>query len=670
MGKFLDKFKKYTSDEDFDEDFFDEDYEDDDEVDSDEDEDIEADIDEAFEELEDIEEDETNECEDDAENFEDIDGVEPLSDDETVEAANDEEVFEELDPDDDEDDEDDEDGMDDEDIEDVEDDVDDEDTEDVEDAIDIEDTEAGDFTDAHDYDADSSDDIVEADSDEEDSDEAELDEGVSDAGFSEEVPAKPVQRKSSKPSPAEMIAAYYSEDQVPEKSKKKKKVYEDEEDDAIIRRQERHKRRVRNQILAYVFALLVLIGIIAGGYLGIRALVHKFKPVEAAATETTTVEDAIAELNESEEEIVIEAPEVMEEAEIAPTEEDYLGEIVDACISAMPIEDKVAQMFIVTPEQLTGASKVTQAGEKTQEMLKQYPVGGFVYFGDNLVDKEQTMNMISTTAGFNLYDMFFAINEEGGKSSLVANSKIEVEQVDEMADIGASNDSSKAYEVGKTIGQYLRELGFNVDLAPVADVVTVAEKSPIGERSFGSDAALVGMMAQKCAEGIQENGVSACLKHFPGLGDTTTDTHEERTVIDKSLVDLQATNFVAFKESIDAGVDFVMVSHATATGIDEVYPCSLSKDVIKGQLRDYLGYDGIVITDAMNMKAITDYYTTEEACVKAIKAGADIILMPDNFETAYNAVLDAVKEGSISEDRIDESLRRIFRVKKRDEITY
>ena len=174
--------------------------------------------------------------------------------------------------------------------------------------------------------------------------------------------------------------------------------------------------------------------------------------------------------------------------------------------------------------------------------------------------------------------------------------------------------------------------------------------------------------AQKCAEGIQESGVSACLKHFPGLGDTTTDTHKERTVIEKSLEELQATNYVAFQDAIESGVDFIMVSHATATAIDEVYPCSLSKKVITEQLRDYLGYDGIVITDAMNVKSITDYYTTEEACVRTIKAGADMILMPENFETGYNAVLEAVREGEISEERIDESLKRIFRVKKRDEI--
>ena len=476
------------------------------------------------------------------------------------------------------------------------------------------------------------------------------------------------QKKSDKPTPAELIAAYYREQDNNDKTVRKTAYQDEELDDATIRRRERRKRRIKNQILAYVITLAVLAGLITGGCFGGRAVWNRLKPETAEATEeTTAAEEILDDLAESEEEIVIEAPEIMNE-EPEPTEEDYLEEIVEACISAMPVEDKVAQLFMVTPESLTGANKVTQAGEKTQEVLNQYRVGGFVYFGDNLVDKEQVTNMISATAGYNLYDMFFAIDEEGGKVSRVQKSKIEVPEVGNMSEIGATGDANKAYEAGKTIGQYLRELGFNVDFAPVADVVTATDKATIGDRSFGSDPAVVGQMVQKCAEGIQENGVSACLKHFPGLGDTTTDTHEERVVIEKSLEELQAPDFVAFKDAIDAGVDFVMVSHATATGIDEVYPSSLSKKVITEQLRDYLGYDGIVITDAFNMKAITEYYTTEEACVKAIKAGADMILMPENFEAGYNAVLEAVKDGSISEERIDESLKRIFRVKKRDAI--
>ena len=637
MGKLFDKVKKYTVDEDFDDGFFeDEEFEDDEEFASDkeveepedrdetEDQDETEDLDwteesDQFEELEEIDNSEEQELEEEIDDLEEPNAEEDVYFEEGIEEEPEEELEDEAE-------------------------------EEVEEELEDE---------AEDQPSRSR------------SSNSRISQGQtsnSQTSGKQTSSSQASQKKSDKPTPAELIAAYYREQDNNDKTVRKTAYQDEELDDATIRRRERRKRRIKNQILAYVITLAVLAGLITGGCFGGRAVWNLLKPETAEATEeTTAAEEILDDLAESEEEIVIEAPEIMNE-EPEPTEEDYLEEIVEACISAMPVEDKVAQLFMVTPESLTGASKVTQAGEKTQEVLNQYRVGGFVYFGDNLVDKEQVTNMLSATAGYNLYDMFFAIDEEGGKVSRVQKSKIEVPEVGNMSEIGATGDANKAYEAGKTIGQYLRELGFNVDFAPVADVVTATDKATIGDRSFGSDPVVVGQMVQKCAEGIQENGVSACLKHFPGLGDTTTDTHEERVVIEKSLEELQATDFVAFKDAIDAGVDFVMVSHATATGIDEVYPSSLSKKVITEQLRDYLGYDGIVITDAFNMKAITEYYTTEEACVKAIKAGADMILMPENFEAGYNAVLEAVKDGSISEERIDESLKRIFRVKKRDEI--
>ena len=616
MGKIFDRFKKYSADEDFYDDFYEESKKEEiDEAENIPDEEYETSEDieeEQFDELEDIEETEGEE-----EQFEELEDIE--------ETDGEEEQFDEL-----------------EDIEEI-----DGEEEQFEELEDIEDSDC------------------EEDYFEKTEEAADCNPGV------------------HKPTSAELIAAFYQEDEYPKKRKNKgnakqakeeKKMgseipsYQEENDYVITRRRERRKRKIRNVILAYVITLAVLAGLVAGGYYGIRILVDNFLPAVNTSTEDENpVDEVLSELNESEEEIVIEAPAIMDENPEA-IEEDYLEEIVEACISAMPLEDKVAQLFIVTPESLTGVGKVVQAGEKTQEVLNQYRIGGFIYSDDNLIDKEQVMNMLSATSGYNLYDMFLAIDEGGGTASAVQKSGIVVPEVGSMAEIGADGDVSKAYEAGHTIGQYLRELGFNVDFAPAADVVTVTENSPIGDRSFGSDPAMVGQMAQKCAEGIQESGVSACLKHFPGLGDTTTDTHKERTVIEKSLEELQATNYVAFQDAIEAGVDFIMVSHATATAIDEVYPCSLSKKVITEQLRDYLGYDGIVVTDAMNVKSITDYYTTEEACVRTIKAGADMILMPENFETGYNAVLEAVREGEISEERIDESLKRIFRVKKRDEI--
>lgn len=439
--------------------------------------------------------------------------------------------------------------------------------------------------------------------------------------------------------------------------------YEDEEyDEAAYRRMERHKRRVRNQILAYVTVVLVLVLIGVGGYFGVSSLINRIpKPVEE-----DPVAAQLSELAEAEEEIVIEAPEVEVEE---TTPQDYLEEIITSCLSEMPLEDKVAQLFMITPEALTGVNTATKAGDGTKDALNQCAVGGLVYFSKNIVDKEQLMEMLANTKNASKYPMFLAVDEEGGEVSRVANSKIEVTKTDSLLTIGESGDASTAKQSGETIGTYLSELGFNLDFAPVADVVTDAKESDIGERSFGADPAVTGEMVANMVQGIEEAGVSACLKHFPGIGDSKDDSHETRVEIEKSLEELKETDFVSFQAGIDAGVDFVMVSHATLTEADDSnLPACLSKTVVDDYLREELGYEGIVITDALNMGAITEYYATDEACIKALQAGVDILLMPDDFETAYEAVLAAVEAGDISEERIEESLRRIYRVKFADKV--
>jgi beta-N-acetylhexosaminidase len=267
------------------------------------------------------------------------------------------------------------------------------------------------------------------------------------------------------------------------------------------------------------------------------------------------------------------------------------------------------------------------------------------------------------------YPIFLAVDEEGGSVSRVANSDIDVIQVDDMATIGATEDTTQAYEAGVTIGAYLSEIGFNVDFAPVSDVVSEDGSSALQDRSFGSDAQLVSDMVSNVVDGIEGTGVSSCLKHFPGIGSASEDTHDGRVEIDKTLDEMRQTDFLPFQAGIDAGADFVMVSHATASQIDEDgLPSSLSSTIMTDILRDELNFEGVIITDALNMSAITDYYTSAEAAVKAIQAGADMLLMPEDFKEAYDAVLAAVQDGTISEDRIDDSLRRIYRIKYADKL--
>lgn len=432
------------------------------------------------------------------------------------------------------------------------------------------------------------------------------------------------------------------------------------------RREYRRKRRIRNQIIAYGAVAVVLILLIAAGINAgrrISSIIKGNKQDKELIVDQTTEQDIHIETEP--EEIVVEAPPEIEEI----TLDEQLEEIVNNCIAVMPLEDKVAGLFFITPEALTGVRTALQAGESTQEALGNYPVGGLIYFSQNIQSKEQLTQMLANTVSMSKYPIFLAVDEEGGSVSRVAQSAIDVTQVDDMQTIGMTGDSAAAYEAGLTIGSYLDELGFNLDFAPVADVVTNFDTSPLGNRSFSSDPELCAEMVSKIVGGMEETSINTCLKHFPGIGSTDGDTHNGRVEIAKTLDEMKNSDFIPFQAGIEAGADLIMVSHVISTGLDtEGVPSSLSRTVITDVLRTELGYEGIVITDALNMSAISNYYTSGEAAINAVIAGADMLLMPENFKDAYETLLAAVQNGRISEERIDESLRRIYRIKYADKL--
>jgi len=437
--------------------------------------------------------------------------------------------------------------------------------------------------------------------------------------------------------------------------------YEEEYDEQELRREWRHKRRIRNQIIAYVVTGILLIGILAGAGIGVHTAVTAMNDKKHAAE----LQAQLEELEETEP-VVVEAPEeaIIEE----PVEEkSYLDEIVDACISEMPLEDKVKGLFIITPEALTGTDIVVRAGDTTKEKLGEHPVGGLIYAGQNMKSAEQLTEMLSNTSAFSKYPLFLAVEEEGGSISRVAKAGL-ADNVGDMKAIGESLDTAKAKEAGKTIGGYLSGYGFNLTFAPVADVA-MGDNNIIGNRSFGSNAGDVSTMVAASVEGFTEGGVSSCLKHFPGLGDTQEDTSKGMASSERTLEDFETTDFLSFQAGIDAGAEFVMVSHLSVPNITgDNMPSSLSGKMITEVLRGSLGFGGVVVTDAMNVAAITDYYTSDQAAVMALQAGADMILMPEDYEKAYNGVLEAVNNGTLSEERINESLRRIYRIKYKDKV--
>lgn len=342
-------------------------------------------------------------------------------------------------------------------------------------------------------------------------------------------------------------------------------------------------------------------------------------------------------------------------------EEKLVGEIM----KDMSISDMIYQMMFVTPEEITNVGTVVRAGGATKKALESYPIGGIVYFAQNFEDREQTIEMISKTQEYSKIPLFISVDEEGGRvTRLGSNSAMGTTKQPPMKEIGDTKDPKKAYEVGKTLGRELNELGFNVNFAPDADVIINESNKEIGDRSFGNEPEIVAPMVANTVKGLQDNGVSATLKHFPGHGSTYIDSHTGYSESKRTLEELRQSEFLPFKSGIEAGADFIMISHMTLTNAtEEKVPSSISKEVITDMLINELGYNGIIITDSFSMGAITKEYTAEDAAVKAVNAGADMILMPSDLTGTHNAILKAVESGKISKERIEQSVRKIILLK-------
>lgn len=344
---------------------------------------------------------------------------------------------------------------------------------------------------------------------------------------------------------------------------------------------------------------------------------------------------------------------------------------VDERIGAMTLEQKVAQLFIVTPEALVeGVSQVTQAGDMTREGVTAHPVGGIVYFAQNLLDPEQTTTMLANVKRFYAdagnVAPFIAVDEEGGTVVRVAdNEAFGAQDVGDASALGSAGDTEAAKRAAEQIADYLMPLGFNLDFAPVADVVDPLRSDTMGLRSFSSDAAVAADMVRAEVEGFRDKKMLCCAKHFPGIGAAAGDSHEGAITIEATNEELETVDLVPFRAAIEAGVPMIMVGHVSLPNIvGDSTPAPLSSAVVQGMLRDSLGYTGIIVTDSLSMGAITDYYTPAEAAVAALKAGCDIPLMPERLDEAYQGVLSAVQVGELTEERLDESLTRILTAKQ------
>ena len=344
---------------------------------------------------------------------------------------------------------------------------------------------------------------------------------------------------------------------------------------------------------------------------------------------------------------------------------------IDKLLNFMTLEEKIAQLFFITPEALTGVATVTEAGDLTEECYKQYPVGGIIYFRENIESRQQLSSMLRRMQEISTERIglpaFLGTDEEGGRVTRIYGSSItDIPYVGSMYSVGTSGDLQAAYEAGNTLGCYLKELGFNVDFAPVADIFTNEENTVIGDRAFGNNVETVSEMVPACVKGLQDAGIEATLKHFPGHGDTTEDSHSGYANSYKNLDELRECELKPFQAGIKADVSLVMVGHISLPDVlDSQIPASLSSEIVQNLLRDELDFKGVIITDALNMGAISQNYTSADAAISAVKAGVDMLLMPLDFRAAYEALINAVQEGEISEQRINESVRRIIRIKEK-----
>ncbi len=341
---------------------------------------------------------------------------------------------------------------------------------------------------------------------------------------------------------------------------------------------------------------------------------------------------------------------------------------VDDILSDMTLNEKIFQMFMVTPEVLLNSKEAVTAIDSeglgdAKALIDSAPVGGVIYYADNISTWQQTHRMLKMTQQYNNsvnnnIGMFFAVDEEGGSIARVSE-KLGVYSCEDMAYYGAAGDYSAVRNVGETIGTALSDLGFNINLAPVADL-DLSASNALGNREFSNDPNVVSGMAAEFVTGVEGKGVSATLKHFPGLGAGTGDTHKNSVLVNRTYEELAASEFVAFEGGIRAGADFVMVGHQITSASGDNLPGCLSSVVVTDWLKNELGFDGLIITDSQSMGAITSAYTSEQAAVMAVQAGVDIILMPADLDSAVNGIESAIAEGTITEERINESVRKII----------
>lgn len=340
------------------------------------------------------------------------------------------------------------------------------------------------------------------------------------------------------------------------------------------------------------------------------------------------------------------------------SENDELDEYVRTQLENLTLEEKIGQMLIFSYR--SGAMDDT-----LKEELEICQPGGFILFAENFTNYEDTLNLIDSIKGTSKIPLFISIDQEGGRVQRLKQLQDEpVTQIPPMLALGNTKNRLLAYGVGKVIAEELQVFGINMDFAPVLDIVVSEDNTVIGPRSFGNNATLVSNMGISLAQGLQDHGVIAVYKHFPGHGGTIVDSHYDLPVLTKTKEELLASDLIPFQNAIDNGAEVIMVGHLAVPNITgDDTPASLSKTVITYLLRNEMGYEGLVVTDALNMGALTKHYSEKEIYELAINAGVDLLLMPNSLSSAVTLIKQSIAEGAITEKQINRSVKRVLTLK-------
>lgn len=330
----------------------------------------------------------------------------------------------------------------------------------------------------------------------------------------------------------------------------------------------------------------------------------------------------------------------------------------------MSLEEKVGQMIFAGIEGST-------ISEQARQVISRDKVGGVILFKNNLIDVQQTvsfLNELKTESMNNKVPLFLGVDEEGGRVTRLPG----INKFPTSLEIGNQNNEKLSYDIGVLLGTALKTFGFNLNFAPVIDVNSNPNNPVIGDRSFGDKPSIVGKLGVQTMKGMQSQSVIPVVKHFPGHGDTSVDSHKELPVIHKSKEDLQSLELIPFKGAIDDGADMVMVGHILLPSLDAKFPSSMSAQIVTNLLREEMGFNGVIITDDMTMNAIVNNYDIGYSAVEAVKAGNDIVMVAHNYnnvKTAVDTLLQAVRKGEISEERINSSVIRILSLKEKYQLS-